>query len=109
VTTRDARRWAFTDLDGHILRKFDLPPGKIHWAGATWTLQWTPDAKGLVIGMEWADVINLWYQPVSGGKPRQVTHFPDSVMRAAWSPDGKRIALMRHSASSDAILFRNFR
>jgi hypothetical protein len=59
--------------------------------------------------MEWADVANLWYQPVSGAKPHQLTHFPDSVISIAYSTDGKRIALTRNSIRGDTVLFSNFR
>lgn len=102
-------RVGILDWQGHLTRKFELPPGKLPWAGHDWVFRWTPDGRGLVIGMELADVVNLWYQPISGEKPRQLTHFPDSVTNAVWSPDGKHIALTRRMPTTDVVLFSDLR
>jgi eukaryotic-like serine/threonine-protein kinase len=102
-------RIAILNLQGQIMKKLDLPPGKLPWSDGLWILRFTPDGQGLVIGMDWADVTNLWYQPVSGGKPHQLTHFPDPVIGIAYSTDGKRVALTRQSTHSDAVLFSDFR
>jgi Tol biopolymer transport system component len=55
------------------------------------------------------DAANVWVQPISGGSARQITHFPDSVIDVTWSPDGKRVALIRLAESSDVVLFSDFR
>lgn len=68
------------DSQGRMAKKIELPPGKLPWSGTRWIFRFTPDGQSLVIGMEWADVVNLWYQPISGGKPRQFTHSPDSIV-----------------------------
>jgi Tol biopolymer transport system component len=52
-------RLGILDSEGHFIRKFDLPPGKLPWVGAIWVLRRTPDGRGLVVGMESADVVNL--------------------------------------------------
>jgi serine/threonine protein kinase len=96
------------DQRGRMTKKFDFPPGKLPWADIFWIFRFSPDGQGLVFGMKSSDVTNLWYQPISGEKPRQLTHFPDSVINAAWSPDRRRIALTRSVQSSDAVLFSNF-
>jgi hypothetical protein len=49
-----------------------------------------------------------WIQPVSGGVPRQVPHFPDRVIAYVWSPDGKRLALTNRVSPLDVVLFSNF-
>jgi len=100
---------AILDPQGHIIRKFDLPPGQLPWDGPSWVFRWTPGGQGFVIGMEAADVANLWYQPISGGKPQQLTHFTNSVINVAWSADEKRIALTRRVTTADAVLFSDFR
>ena len=102
-------RLGILDTGGNFIRKFNLPPGKLPWAGPDWILRWTPDGRGLVVGMESADVVNLWYRPITGETPRQLTHFSDSVTNAVWSADGKRIALTRSTQTADAVLFSNFR
>jgi Tol biopolymer transport system component len=52
--------------------------------------------------------MNLWSQPVSGGTPRQLTHFHDRILAYDWSPDGKRLAITRAKFSSDVVLISNF-
>jgi dipeptidyl aminopeptidase/acylaminoacyl peptidase len=42
---------------------------------------------------EW-DQIHLFVVPVAGGEPRHVNRGPDTVVSYAWSPDGKRLALV---------------
>jgi serine/threonine protein kinase len=102
-------RLGILDSEGRFIRKFNLPPGTLPWAGPNIILRWTPDGRGLVVGMKLADVVNLWYQPITGDKPRQLTHFPDSVTNAVWSADGKHVALTRSTRTADAVLFSGFR
>ena len=98
---------SITDSDAQVIRTFDLP-GSLPDNGWQWVVRWTPDGQALTFPVAQGDVINLWIQPVSGGKPRQITHFPDSVIAYAWSPDGKRLALTRSTVSSDVVLFSDF-
>jgi hypothetical protein len=55
---------------------------------------------------------NLFYQPLDGSKPTQLTHFnsePLWVAAYAVSPDGKQIAITRAKVNdSDLIMFINF-
>jgi len=56
-----------------------------------------------------AGVSNIWRQPLGGGPPHQVTHFPSGqLFNFAWSPDGRELAVARGSSTSDAVLIRNF-
>jgi Tol biopolymer transport system component len=50
---------------------------------------------------------NLWLQPLSGGAPRQLTHFTDRrpIRSFAWSRDGQRLAITRSTATNDIVLF----
>jgi Tol biopolymer transport system component len=56
---------------------------------------------------------NLFYQPLDGSKPTQVTHFdtePLTVRTFAVSPDGKQVAITRARANdSDLVMFSHFR
>lgn len=92
------------DLQGRIAETYaiegSLPPN-----GWQWNLRWTPDGRGLTFPLDIGDSTNLWVQSISGGKPRQITHFPDNVIAYAWSPDGKHLALAHRSLSYDAVLF----
>jgi Tol biopolymer transport system component len=92
---------------GRITRTFDIATS-VPDNSDGWSLRWTSDGKALTFPLAQGATTNLWIQPVSGGKPRQITYFPDSVIAYAWSPDGKRLALTREVNSSDVVLFSNF-
>ncbi len=96
------------DSEGHISKAFDYK-GALPYEGWQWLLRWTPDGQGLAYTATQNDAANVWVQPISGGSPRQITHFPDSVVSLAWSPDAKRVALIRLAESSDVVLFSDFR
>jgi Tol biopolymer transport system component len=96
------------DSGGHIVKTFDYK-GELPYEGWQWVLRWTPDGQGLTYTMTQNDAANVWVQPISGGSARQITHFPDSVIDVTWSPDGKRVALIRLAESSDVVLFSDFR
>jgi eukaryotic-like serine/threonine-protein kinase len=93
---------------GKIKRTFE-GPFNLPYLGYQWNLRWTADGKGITLCLVSGNTSNVWIQPVSGGKPRQITHFPDSVVAYAWSPDGKRLAVTTETISSDVVLFSNFR
>jgi eukaryotic-like serine/threonine-protein kinase len=53
-------------------------------------------------------VDNIWVQPLPAGPPRQLTSFKSQFISAyAWSPDGKRLAVVRERPSLDAVLIRD--
>jgi Tol biopolymer transport system component len=52
---------------------------------------------------------DIWVQPLDGGPPRQLTHFPadgQEIWDFDWSADGKRLAVARARMASDIVLFR---
>jgi eukaryotic-like serine/threonine-protein kinase len=74
---------------------------------------WSPDGKGLVfIGASGAGA-NLFFQPLTGATPLQLTHFdtePMNIAAVAFSQDGKKVAVTRARANnSDVVMFSNFR
>jgi Tol biopolymer transport system component len=74
---------------------------------------WSADGQGLVfIGASGAGA-NLFFQPLTGATPLQLTHFdtePMNVAAVAFSQDGKKVALTRARANnSDVVMFSNFR
>jgi Tol biopolymer transport system component len=74
---------------------------------------WAPDGKALVVVKRTGSGANLFYQPLDGGAPTQLTHFdtePLWVNAYAFSPDGKQIAVTRAKVNdSDLVMFKNFR
>jgi serine/threonine protein kinase/Tol biopolymer transport system component len=71
---------------------------------------WARDSKGIIYRENQSGVDNLWLQPLDGGKPKQLTQFTsDQISFWAWSRDGKQLAVVRYSTTSDVILLSNFR
>jgi Tol biopolymer transport system component len=108
----DGRRLLFASTAGYVVcdlpacaNRRDLPP-----LGALG--RWMPDGQGIAY-VDQAG-INIWSVPIDGGAPRQITHFaagsPDTTIAAfAWSHDGKHLAIVRATESSDIVLLQGLR
>jgi serine/threonine protein kinase/Tol biopolymer transport system component len=74
---------------------------------------WSPDGQALMVVQNTGLAQNLFRLPVAGGEPVQLTHFdsePLLVSAAAWSRDGKKLAITRQRRNTtDAVMFTNFR
>jgi Tol biopolymer transport system component len=74
---------------------------------------WAPDGKALVVAKRTGAGANLFYQPLDGSTPTQLTHFDAEPLWAAayaFSPDGKQIAVTRSRVNdADLVMFKNFR
>jgi Tol biopolymer transport system component len=75
--------------------------------------QWAPDGRALVLDKKTGAGSNLFYQPLDGSKPTQLTHFntePLWISAYALSPDHKQCAITRARVNdSDLVMFSNFR
>jgi Tol biopolymer transport system component/predicted Ser/Thr protein kinase len=107
----DGRRLAFLSRDGMtpIVVVCDLPScgAATRIPLATPLLKWMPGSTALAYVP--ADRrTELWAHPLDGGKPRLLMRFADGklIEDAAWSSDGKRLAIMRASSSYDIVLIR---
>ena len=59
-------------------------------------IKFTRDTAGLLDANDTPQ--NLWIEPLDGKPPRQLTHFTEAnstISDAAWSRDGKRLAIAR--------------
>ncbi len=75
-----------------------------HIAGG---VQYTPDGKAAAYPIRENGVDNLWVQPLDGSVGRQITHFTsEQIDSFHWSPDGKRLALVRGHLESDVVLLQ---
>jgi serine/threonine protein kinase len=80
---------------------FDMPPN----ADTPIPTRWTPDGSGLSFVATRNGVSNIWYQPLAGGAPRQVTDFTsDQIFWFDWSRDGKQLACSRGKILNDIVL-----
>ena len=69
--------------------------------------QFTPDGKFVAYAIEKSGVGNIWLQPLDGSPGHAITNFTSEVIRELhWSPDGKRLAVVRGHDESNAVLFR---
>lgn len=73
-------------------------------------IHWSPLDDAVTYGRTVDGASNVWSQPISGGPPRQITHFTTGyICRHAWSIDGKYLALARGTISKDAVLLTDLR
>jgi Tol biopolymer transport system component len=71
-------------------------------------LMYTPDGNAVVYQVREKGVDNLWVQPLDGGAFHPLTHFTkDHIMRAAYSMDGKKMAIVHGQFESDAVLLHD--
>ncbi|MFN0087925.1 MAG: protein kinase domain-containing protein [Blastocatellia bacterium] len=89
---------------GAPVRAFDLPQtvsGPVRWAFEGMGLTYVNDA---------GNASEIWYQPMDGAAPRQLTSFQgEKIHNFSWSPDGRFLAVTRGARVSDAVLITNVR
>jgi Tol biopolymer transport system component/DNA-binding winged helix-turn-helix (wHTH) protein len=88
---------------GTLMHQFD-------WPASAWRPRWAPRGEAIEYVLTQDGVSNIWQQRLTGGPPKQVTHFDSGeIFDFEWSRDGRQLALTRGSESSDVILMSNFR
>jgi eukaryotic-like serine/threonine-protein kinase len=85
-----------------------IPLGTMH-IPALGMVRFMPDGKGAVFQAFVDGKLNLWVKPFDGGVARQLTHFDsnDRIEDFHWSPDGKKLGILRQKQFADAVLFRD--
>jgi serine/threonine protein kinase len=87
-------------------RVFAVPPT----AETPIPIRWMPDGSGISFAATRDGVSNIWYQPLKGGAPKQLTNFTsDQIFWFEWSRDGKQLACSRGTVLSDVVLISEFR
>jgi Tol biopolymer transport system component len=90
---------------GDPIRILDLPP-----RARLQRMRWTPDGRALTFIDNRGTGPNIWSQPLDGGRAQQLTDFKTgNIFNFDWSRDGKHLAIVRMSGSSDVVLMKNFR
>jgi Tol biopolymer transport system component len=74
---------------------------------------WAPEGRALIVNRRTGAGTNLFYQPLDGSNPTQITHFdmePLFIQAYSFSSDGKQIAIGRARLNdSNIVMFSNFR
>ena len=72
-------------------------------------VRFMPDSRGALFEAVVDGKMNLWVFPFDGGAPRQFTHYDDTagIEDYHWSPDGKKLGIIRVKRSADAVVFRD--
>ena len=68
---------------------------------------WSPDGRALDFSVTRGGISDIWRQPLVGGAPKQLTHFPsDLIYDFAWSGDGKTLVAARGVRNADIVLMK---
>jgi eukaryotic-like serine/threonine-protein kinase len=68
---------------------------------------WAPDGRAVDYSVVRGGVSDVWRQPLSGGTPKQLTHFPSGLIyNFAWSGDGKTMFAARGTRTADIVLLK---
>ncbi|HEU5239309.1 MAG TPA: winged helix-turn-helix domain-containing protein [Pyrinomonadaceae bacterium] len=111
----DGQRIAYSTKDNNrrmtrvaVRTMTGVSPARYYDIEPSYFLRWTPDGQNLAYAQypqdkKWGQA--LWLQPISGGSPQQVLNVtPDLLYWAAWSPDGKQLALSHGRFVRDIVL-----
>ncbi len=71
------------------------------------SVQFTPDKEAVTYPIRENGVDNLWVQPLNGSAGHQITNFKsDQINWFHWSPDGKKLAVLRRHSEAAVVLIR---
>src|SRR5436189_567106 len=71
-------------------------------------IRFARDGKAVVYSVRTGNADNLWLQPLDGAPGHQITDFKSELIRDFdWSPDGRKIAILRGHIDSDVVLIRD--
>ena len=91
---------------GNPEKVFDVPLT----ADTSIPTRWAPDGRGISFVANRDGVSNVWYQPLDGGAPKQVTNFTsDQIFWFDWSRDGKQLASSRGRSINDVVLITEYK
>lgn len=67
----------------------------------------TPDGKAIAYPIRQNGGDNVWVQPLDGCPGRLITRFTsERILKIAWSPDGKHLAVLRSRTRGNIVLLR---
>jgi hypothetical protein len=91
---------------GPPMKRFDIAQSASFWA----SFRWADGGHSLLYIESEGGVSNLWSRPVTGGGPRQITHYhSDGIAGFDVSPDGKPLVPERATPTLDVVLIRDIK
>ncbi|MDQ3256099.1 MAG: hypothetical protein M3R15_19745, partial [Acidobacteriota bacterium] len=88
---------------GRPVKSFALPPTVVERV-----IRWTPDGQSVAYIDSPGGVENILAQPLDGSPPVPLTDFKADKIRAFdWSRDGRSLAIVRGTQTSDVVLFES--
>ncbi len=97
--------WVFGAMafeGGPLIKRFSFPSTVMDRM-----VRWVPGGGGLAYLDTNGGVSNVWVQPLDGGRPRQLSNFKsERIYSFEWSPDGRWLAAVRGSETSDVVLMQ---
>ena len=70
-------------------------------------VQFTPDGKAVAHIIRENGVDNIWVQPLDGSVGHRITNFTsEQIASFHWSPDGKKLGILRGHSDSDVVLLQ---
>jgi Tol biopolymer transport system component len=83
---------------GTPIMQFQVP-------GFLGTVRWSPDGKALHYVLTSNGASNIWEQPLSGLKPKQLTHFSSGeIFDFSWTTDHDHLLMTRGQSKRDVVL-----
>jgi TolB protein len=104
----DSKRWELEVLDVKTLapvRSFVLPETAVPFNG----LSWAPTGRDLTYVSTQGGASNLWWHPLDGRQPRQLTDFKEAeILSFAWAPQGFEIVCVLSVKTYTPVLIKLF-
>jgi Tol biopolymer transport system component len=102
ATQQDTRKIALLNLESPTApRLLDVHPQ------ISGSVQFTPDKMAVAYPIRDNGVDNLWVQPLNGSAGHPITNFKsDQILQFHWSPDGKKLAVLREHSESSVVLIQ---
>jgi WD40 repeat protein len=70
-------------------------------------VQFTADGQSVAYPVKENGVDNVWIQPLDGSPGHQITQFKsEQILSFHWSPDGKKLGILRGHTDSDVVLLQ---
>ena len=99
----ESSQWIFGTMSfdgGPLLKRFSFPSTVMDRI-----VRWVPGGWGLAYSDTVGGASNVWVQPLDGRQPWQLSNFKsERIDSFEWSSDGRRLAAVRGSETSDVVL-----